>query len=92
MKAGRVDQVDLDGVPLGKGYGVGHGCAAGDVFFVVGGDGGAILNAAESWSHFGGVEEGGDEGGFSAVGVADESYVANVSSQILVHSEDLVLW
>ncbi len=58
VEAGGVDEVDFDAVPLGEGYGVGHGGAAGYVLFVVGGDGGAILDAAEFGSHFGRVEEG----------------------------------
>ena len=72
VEAGGVDEVDFDAVPLGEGDGVGHGGAAGDLFFVVGGDGGAIFDAARSGSHFGGVQQGGDEGGLAAVRVPDD--------------------
>ena len=46
VEAGRVDEVDADAVPLGEGYGVGHGDAAGELFFVVAGDGVAVVRLA----------------------------------------------
>ena len=85
VEAGGVDEVDLDAVPLGEGDGVGHGGAAADLFFVVGGDGGAIFYTAARGGHFGGVEQDGDEGRFAAVGVAHDGDVANVLAQIGVH-------
>ena len=57
VEAGGVDEVDADAGPLGEGYGVGHGDAAGDLFFVVGGDCGAV---AVVGGHVGGLEHGGD--------------------------------
>ncbi len=39
VEAGGVDKVDFDALPLGKGDGILHGNAAGNFFFVIGGDG-----------------------------------------------------
>ncbi len=80
VEAGGVDEVDADAVPLGEGDGVGHGDAAGDLFFVVGGDGVAVFG----W-HVGGLEHGGDEGGFAAVRVTGERDVANVGVGVALH-------
>ena len=80
VEAGRVDEVDLDAVPFGEGQGVLHGGAAGDVFFVVGGDGRSIFDAAEGGGHFGGMQQSGDERGLTAVRMPHYSYVADLTS------------
>ena len=64
MKAGSIDEIDFDALPLGKGDGVLHGCAAGYFFFVIGGDGRAIFDAALGWGHLGGMQQSGDQGWF----------------------------
>jgi len=46
VEAGGIDEVDFDALPLDKGNGVLHGCAAGDFFFVIGSDGGSIGHTA----------------------------------------------
>ena len=85
VEAGRVDEIDLDALPLGKGDGVLHGDAAGDFFFVVGGGGRAVFDAALGGSHFGGMQQSGDEGGFAAVRMPHYSYVADLTSLVGFH-------
>ena len=85
VEAGRVDEIDFDALPLGKGDGVLHGDAAGDFFFVVGGDGRAIGDAALGGSHFGGMQHGGNERGFAAVRMPHYSYVADLTSLVRFH-------
>ena len=85
VEAGRVDEVDFDALPLGKGHGVLHGCAAGHLFFVIGGDGRAVVDAALGWGHLGGMQQSGDQGGFAAVRMPHYSYVADLTSLVRFH-------
>ena len=85
VKAGSVDEIDLDALPLGKGDGVLHGCAAGNFFFVIGGDGGAVFNAALRGGHFGGMQQSGNQGGFATVRMPHYSYVADLTSLVRFH-------
>ena len=85
VEAGRVDKIDFDALPLGKGDGVLHGNAAGHFFFVVGGGGRAVFNAALGGSHFGGMQQSGNEGGFAAVRMPHYSYIADLTSLVRFH-------
>ena len=85
MKAGSVDEVDLDALPLGKGDGVLHGCAAGYLFFVIGGNGRAVFDTALGGGHFGGMQQSGDQGGFATVRMPHYSYVADLTSLVGFH-------
>ncbi len=85
VEAGRVDEIDFDALPLGKGDGVLHGDAAGDFFFVVGGDGRAVFDAALGGSHFGGMQQSGNQGGLAAVRMPHYSYVADLTSLVRFH-------
>jgi hypothetical protein len=85
VEAGRVDEVDADAFPLGEGYGVGHGDAAGELFFVVAGDGGAIGGGHQVGGHVGGLEQGGDQGCLAAVRVTGERDVADVGVGVALH-------
>ena len=81
-KAGRVDKIDLYVVPLGECQRVLHGCAAGDILFVIGGYGAAVIHPPQPFGHFGGVQQRGDQGGFPAVRVTHQGNVTNVLSLI----------
>ena len=85
VEAGRVDEVDLDALPLGEGDGVLHGGAAGDFFFVIGGDGRAVFDAALGGSHLGGMQQSGNQGGLAAVRMPHYSYVADLTSLVRFH-------
>ena len=84
-KPGVSTRLIFDALPLGKGDGVLHGDAAGDFFFVVGGGGRAVFNAALGGSHFGGMQQSGDKGGFAAVRMPHYSYVADLTSLVRFH-------
>ena len=85
VEAGGVDEVDFDALPLGEGDGVLHGCAAGDLFFVVGGDGRAIGDAALGWGHLCGMQQSGNQCGFAAVRMPHYSYVTDLTSLVRFH-------
>jgi hypothetical protein len=85
VKAGGVDEVDFDALPLGKGHGVLHGDASCDFLFVISGDGGAIGYAALGWSHLGGMQQRGNQCGFAAMRMPHYSYVADLTSLIGFH-------
>ena len=85
MKAGSIDEIDFDALPLGKGDGVLHGCAAGYFFFVIGGYGRAIFHAALGGGHLGGMQQSGDQGGFATVRMPHYSYVADLTSLVRFH-------
>ena len=91
VKAGRIDEVDFYALPLGKGDGVLHGHAAGDFFFVIGGDGRAVGHAALGGSHFGGMQQRGNQCGFAAVRMPHYSYVADLTSLVRFHNVSLHL-
>ena len=84
-KPGVSTKLIFDALPLGKGDGVLHGYAAGDFFFVIGGDGRAIGDAALGWGHFGGMQQSGNQGGFAAVRMPHYSYVADLTSLVRFH-------
>ncbi len=84
-KPGVSTRLIFDALPLGKGDGVLHGDAAGDFFFVVGGGGRAVFNAALGGSHFSGMQQSGNEGGFAAVRMPHYSYVADLTSLVRFH-------
>jgi hypothetical protein len=93
MEAGSVDKIDFDALPLSKGNGVLHGYAASYFFIVIGGGGGAVGHAALGWSHFGGMQQSGNHGGFAAVRMPHYSYVADLTSLIRFHGILLgLLW
>ena len=92
VEAGRVDEIDLRALPLGKGDGVLHGDAAGYFFFVVGGHGRAVFHAALRGRHLGGMQQSGDEGGFAAVRMPHYSYVADLTSLVRFHGILLRFW
>jgi hypothetical protein len=85
VKAGRVEEIDFDALPLGEGDGVLHGEAAGDFFFVVGGRGRAVFDAALGGSHFGGMQQTGNQRGFAALRMPHYSYVADLTSLVGFH-------
>ena len=82
MEAGSVDKIDFYALPLGKGDGILHGNAACYFFFVIGGCGRAVFNTALSWSHLGGMQQGGDQGGLAAVRMPHYSHVADLTSLV----------
>jgi len=85
VKAGGVNEVDFDAIPLGKGDGVLHGRAAGYLFLVIGGDGRAVFDAALGGGHLGGMQQSGDQGGLAAVRMPHYSYVADLTSLVGFH-------
>ena len=85
VEAGRIDEVDFDALPLGKGDGVLHGDAAGHFLFVIGGSGGAVFDTALGGSHFRGMQQSGNKGGFAAVCMPHYSYVADLTSLVRFH-------
>ena len=89
VEAGGVDEVDFGALPLGEGDGVVHGGAAGDFFFVVGGDGRAVFDAALGGGHFGGMQQSGNQGGLAAVRMPHYSYVADLTSLVRFHVSPL---
>jgi hypothetical protein len=90
VKAGGIDEIDFDALPLGKGDGVLHGCAAGYFFFVIGGYGRAVFHAALGGGHLGGMQQSGDQGGFATVRMPHYSYVADLTSLVRFHGVLLV--
>ena len=85
VEARRVDEIDLDALPLGEGDGILHGDAAGDFFFVVGGGGGAVFNAALCGSHLSGMQQSGNERGFTAVSMPQYSDISDLTSLVRFH-------
>ena len=81
-KAWSVYKINLYVVPLSECQGILHGCPPGYILFVVGGYGAAVIDATESLGHFGGLQKGGDQGCFAAVGMTHQGHVANVLSLI----------
>src|SRR5438105_9193554 len=67
------------------GHAGGDGHPAGDLFFVVVGDGVALVHAAESLGGAGGVEHGGDQRSLAGVGVAGDYKIANVGAVVNLH-------
>ncbi len=90
MEAGSIDEIDFDALPLDKGDGVLHGCAAGDFFLVIGGNGRAIFHTALGGGHLGGMQQSGDQGGLATVRMPHYSYVADLTSLIRFHG--VLLW
>ena len=85
VKAGSIDKIDLDALPLGKGDRVLHGCAAGYFLFVISGYGRAVFDAALGGGHLGGMQQSGDQGGFATVRMPHYSYVADLTSLVRFH-------
>ena len=75
--AGRVDQIDLLLVPLGVREAGRERVLARDFFFVVIGDGRALVDLAEAVDHAGVGEDGGGELGLAGTAVTDESDVSD---------------
>ena len=85
VKARGVDKVHFDAIPLGEGDGVGHGGAARDLFLVVGSDCRAVLDAAWFGNHLCGMQQSGNQRGFSAVRMPYYSYVTDLTSLVGFH-------
>ncbi len=85
VEAGSIDEVDLGALPFRKGDGVGHGGAAGYFFFVVSGNSRAIFDAALGRGHFGGMQQGGNQGGLAGVRMPHYSYVSDLTSLVRFH-------
>ena len=85
VEAGRIDEVDFGALPFGKRDGVLHGNGTGYFFFVVGGGGGAVLDTALGGSHFGGMQQSGNECGFAAVSMPHYSDVSDLTSLVRFH-------
>ena len=85
VKAGSIDKIDFDALPLGKGDGVLHGCAAGYFLFVISGYGRAIFHAALCGGHLGGMQQSGDQSGFATVRMPHYSHVADLTSLVGFH-------
>jgi hypothetical protein len=85
MKTGSVDKIDFDALPLGKGDGVLHGGAARHFFFVICGGSGTVVNTALCGSHFRGMQQSSNQGGFAAVRMPHYSYVADLTSLVRFH-------
>ena len=77
-EAGRIEQIDLGVVPLHGGNGGGDGHLAGDFFFVVVGDGGAVVHAAQLGRGAARVQHGGNQGGLARVRVPNHDEIADV--------------
>jgi len=90
MKTGRIDKVHLHAVPFGKSQRVLHRGPAGDILFVVRGDGRSILHTAQSGGHFCGMQQSGNQRGLPAVRMPHYSYVADLTSLVGFHSRLLV--
>ena len=86
MKSRGVDEVDLDALPFGERHGVGHGCPAGNFFFVIGGHRRAVIHATLGRSHLCGMQQRGNQRRLSAMCMPHYSYVADLTSLVRFHS------
>ena len=91
MKAGSIDKIDFHALPFGKGNGILHGYAAGNFFFVIGGDGAAIGHASLRRGHLRGMQQSGNQGGLATVRMPHYSYVADLTSLVRFHGFSLML-
>ena len=85
VEAGRVQQVDLELLPLDEGQRGGDGDLALDLFVVEVGDGVALIDAGEA---VGGARQEEDPGGerrFARIPVSDQSDVANILAFVNLH-------
>src|SRR6185437_3290421 len=87
VKARSINQIDLYTAPFGKGNGIGHGSAARHIFFVIRGDGRAVLHPPPRRRHLGGIKQCGDQGSFAAVGMPYDSDIADIIARIDLHSK-----
>ncbi len=85
VEAGRVDDVELVLAPLDGGERGGDGHLAGDLFFVVIGDGGAVIDASQARRGACGVKQGRNKRGFARVRVAYDGHVADVVTFVGLH-------
>ena len=91
MKAGSIDKIDFDALPLGKGDRVLHGCAAGYFLFVISGYGRSVFHAALCGGHLGGMQQSGDQSGFATVRMPHYSHVADLTSLVRFHGVLLLI-
>ena len=86
VKARSVDEIHFNAVPFSEGDRGLHGGAARNFFFVVGGHSGAVFHPPKFVSHFGGMQQSGDERRLPTVRMPYYSYVADLTSQIRFHA------
>ncbi len=85
VKAGRVHQIDLDALPLGKRDRVLHRYPAGNFLFVIGGHSGPIGHAPLCRRHLRGMQQRGNQSRLAAVRMPHYSYVADLTSLVRFH-------
>ena len=85
-EARRVDQVDFGLVPLGVGEAGRQRVLPGDLFFVVVGDGVALVHLPEAVHHAGGKEQRRNQLSLAASSVSDDSDIPDVGGLVDLHS------
>ena len=83
--AGRVDEVDLGAIPLDVGEAGGEGVLAGDLFFVVVGDGGAFVDAAEAVDSAGIEQQRGEQLRLAGAAMADQRDISQALGVVDFH-------
>ena len=84
-ESGKVNEVDFGLAPFGNGQGPGDGHLTGDFFFVVVGDGGAVIYASQARSCAGCGQHGGDQRCFAGVAMTDHRYITDVCAFVGFH-------
>ena len=85
VEAGRVEEIDFRVAPLGVGKSGGNGHLAGDFFFVVIGDGGAVVHPAKPLGGSGGIKRGRDQRRLARMPVPDHRDIPYVGAFINLH-------
>ena len=80
-----IDEVDLVAVPLDVGEAGGKGVLAGDFFFVEVGDGGAVVDAAETVHGAGGEQQRGEQLRLAGAAMTDQGDISQALSFIDLH-------
>src|ERR1044071_1975956 len=77
-EAGRIEEIDLGVVQLHGGNGGGDGHLAGNFFFVMVGNRGAVVHAAQFGRCAAGIKHGGNQGSLARVRIPDHDKIADV--------------
>ena len=85
IEAGRIEQVDLFLVPLGRGHGGGNGDLALDLLVVEIRDGGALIHPAQAAGGAAGEQQSRGQGGLSGVPVADQADIPDLVGFVNFH-------
>ena len=77
-KARCIEKIDLYVVPLGECQGILHRRTARYILFVIGSHCTAVIHSAQPLGHFGGLQQRGNQGGLTAMGMTYQSDISNV--------------